>query len=68
MDRQELKKMLPYGSLKEVAKHANVSISAVTNYFRGRNNSYKIEISAMTIAEKYEKKRRLLLNELSKHE
>ncbi len=68
MDRQELKKMLPHGSLKEVAQHANVSRAAVTNYFKGRNDSYKIEISAMTVAKRYENKRRLLLNELSKYE
>ncbi|RHJ95250.1 hypothetical protein DW095_02185 [Bacteroides sp. AM07-16] len=64
MDRNKLRKMLPQGSLKEVAKEANVSRSAVTSYFKGRNNSYKIEIAAMTIAKIYEIRRRTLSNEL----
>lgn len=64
MDRHKLREMLPHGSLKEVAKEANVSCSAVTNYFRGRNNSYKIEIVAMTVAKRYEVKRRSLSNDL----
>lgn len=64
MDRHKLRKMLPQGALKEVAKEAEVSNSAVTNYFKGRNNSYKIEIAAMIIAKKYEVQRRSLSNEL----
>lgn len=64
MDRHKLRGMLPQGSLKEVAKMANVSSSAVTNYFKERNNSYKIEIAAMTIAKAYEDKRRTLVNDL----
>lgn len=64
MDRNILRKMLPQGALKEVAQEANVSSGAVTNYFKGRNNSYKIEIAAMSVAKRYEEKKKILQNAL----
>lgn len=65
MDRNKLRKMLPQGALKEVAELANVSCSAVTSYFKGRNNSYKVEIAAMKIAQRYESERRNLISAIN---
>lgn len=54
MNRNELRKMLPHGAMKEVAKLASVSQNAVAKYFKGEFNSYKIEVAALEIANKYE--------------
>lgn len=53
MTREELRKKLPHGALKEVAVYARVSSNAVYKYFNNRINSYKIEIAALNIAAKY---------------
>jgi len=64
MDRNKVREMLPQGSLKEVANLANVSNSAVTNYFKGRSNSYKIEMASLKVAQRYEKERRTLISKI----
>lgn len=66
MDRDKLKQMLPHGALKKVAKRAGVSSSSVSNFFNGRNGSYRIEMAAMEVAKEYELKRRELSDELLK--
>lgn len=58
MKKELLRETLPHGALKEVAKRAGVCNSAVSNYFNGRNNSFKIEIAAIEVAKEYEDRRR----------
>lgn len=65
MKRNELRKMLPHGAIKEVAKLANVTQESVSKYFKGEFDSYKIEIAALEVANKYEEYRRKLVSKLN---
>lgn len=62
--REELRKILPHGSLKEVAEHARVSCGAVYKYFNHRLNSYKIEIAALDIAAQYYNRKRNIIKQI----
>ncbi|MBP1676712.1 MAG: hypothetical protein H6Q20_1271 [Bacteroidetes bacterium] len=65
-NRQELKKLLPYGGQKEIAKRLNVTVSLVSNYFSGLNNSELVEKEVCNyLAEIAENRRQLLIKALS---
>lgn len=65
MTREELRKKIPHGALKEVALYAQVSTQAVYKYFNHRINSYKIEVAALKVAIKYGKEKDTLLKEVA---
>lgn len=62
--REELRKRLPHGALKEVAKHARVSCGAVYKYFNHRLNSYKIELAALDIAAQYCNRKKSIIRQI----
>lgn len=65
-NRQELRKLLPHGGIKAIAKRANVGIACVSNYFNGHNNSQNVEFETYKyLAELAEKRRELLTKALS---
>jgi hypothetical protein len=55
--RRILKKNLPYGSGKTLARIVGVSEQSISRYFSGVNNSYRIELAAMRLCEKLVGKR-----------
>lgn len=65
MTREELRKKIPHGALKEVAAYAHVSPQAVYKYFKNSINSYKIEVAALKVAIKYGKEKDALLKEVT---
>jgi DNA-binding LacI/PurR family transcriptional regulator len=63
--KTEIRKMLPYGSLTDVAKKAGVSKTAVTNFFNNTTkSSRKIEKAALECALEYQKENSAIVNEL----
>lgn len=63
--RQEIRKELPHGSLKEVAEKAGVKVQAVSKYFNGKTKSSPaIDRAALEVALKYKKQVQPLLNEM----
>lgn len=61
INRKELRSKLPHGYCNVVAKRANVSAQAVSNYFAGKRNSEKIENVVLEIlADLFDKKKELL--------
>jgi predicted solute-binding protein len=71
IDRKKIRKGLPHGMLKEVAKRAGVNQVTVSNYFAGYFNSAKVENAALEVyIECKQHKNELLkkLNEVNKAE
>jgi DNA-binding LacI/PurR family transcriptional regulator len=63
--KEEIRKMLPHGSLAIIAKKAGVSKAAVTNFFNDNTkSSVKIEKAALECAIQYKKENSALVNEL----
>ncbi len=63
--KEEIRKMLPHGSLAIVAKQAGVSKAAVSNFFNDTTkSSAKIEKAALECAIKYKRENSALINEL----
>lgn len=50
MDRQQLRKKIPQGYCKVLAERAGVSNVSVSKFFKGTNNSRKIEMVALKLA------------------
>lgn len=64
LDRKELKKKLPRGYCKEVAKLAHVTPQSVSLYFSYTINSYIIERAVLDVLAKLEKQRTEMLNKI----
>lgn len=64
VDRKELRKRLPRGYVKEVAKLAKVTPAAVALYFSYQNNSYIIERAVLDVLNKLEIEREKVLSQL----
>jgi len=65
IERNEIKNNLPYGSISEVAKRANVSKGAVTRFLNGETKSSpKIEKAALEVAFEYQKTIKKLVDKL----
>lgn len=64
VDRKELRKRLPRGYVKEVAKLAKVTTCAVSYYFSYKINSHVIERAVLDIVVKLEKEREELLSQI----
>lgn len=63
--KEEIRKMLPHGSLAAIAKKAGVSKAAVSNFFSDNTkSSAKIEKAALECAIEYKKENLALVNEL----
>ncbi len=62
--RDELRKLIPHGYCKEVAKQAGVSTQAVSEYFAGKHNSERIENAALKIALKIKSQKEKLLKQI----
>jgi transcriptional regulator with XRE-family HTH domain len=61
MERKELKSKVPYGYGKLIAKKANVSNQAVSQFLNGKNDNVDIEMATLELlAELSEKKQGLL--------
>lgn len=61
IDRKELRKKLPYGYCKEIAKELGVTKGTISLYFRGKTNSARIENAVLKkVAELNEAKQKLL--------
>lgn len=61
ISRQELKKRVPFGYGKKIAKRAGVSQKSVSDYLNGHTNSERIETATLEIlAEISSKKKRLM--------
>lgn len=66
LSKEELRKLLPYGGLKDIAKRANVTPGLVSHYFCGLNNSKVVEAETYKyLAEIAENRRKMLINILS---
>ncbi len=55
VDRKELKRKLPYGYKKKIAKILGVTPVAVSMYFAYKLNSLRIEKAVIRVVEKLEK-------------
>lgn len=64
VDRKELRKRLPRGYVKEVAKLAGVTPCAVAYYFSYKINSHIIERAVLDVVSKLEKEREALLSKI----
>lgn len=63
IDRHELRKKLPHGYGKEVAKRSGVSQQTVSRYFNYKQNSETVENTVLILlSEISDKKKRLLEN------
>ncbi len=65
INREELRKKLPSGSLKEVAKRAGVGVASVSRYFSYESNSERVEIAALEVAAEIQKKKQENINLLN---
>lgn len=54
-ERQKIREMLPHGALSDIAKKLMISRMAVSKYFMGRSNSYRIEKEAVEMYMVYKK-------------
>ncbi len=50
-NRADLRKKIPYGGLRKIAKKANVSPKAVSEFFSGKTNSKKVALATVEILE-----------------
>jgi hypothetical protein len=50
INREELRKQLPHGSISKVAKLAGVTTKSVNDYFKKKTSSEKVELAALKIA------------------
>lgn len=64
MDRKELKRLLPYGYGRKIAKRVGVSEKSVSLFINGKSNSPKIEIGALEVLAELNSKRRLLISQI----
>lgn len=61
IDRKELRKKLPYGYCKVIAKELGVTKSTISLYFRGKTNSERVETAVLKkVAELNEAKQELM--------
>lgn len=64
IDRKELRKRLPRGYIKQIAKLAKVTPAAINLYFSNKNNSYVIERAVLDVLDKLEKEREEILSQI----
>jgi predicted transcriptional regulator len=64
IDRKYLRKMVPHGYCKVIAKKAGVSTIAVSQYFQGKHNSYRIEKAVIKVLIELRNEQTSLLNSL----
>ena len=64
IERKELRDKLPYGYQKNVAERAGVSISCVSNYLKGLNNSEKVEMAILEILAELSDRKKALLDRI----
>ena len=63
IDRNEVRKKVPYGYCKKIAIRAGGNPTQVSNYFSGKGNSERVENATLEIlTELSERKKRLLGN------
>lgn len=65
MERNEIKKMIPHGYKKEVAKKAGVGICSVSRFLSGKLNSHKIETACLEIIAELNQERKKLLKRIN---
>lgn len=64
IDRAELRKKLPHGYCKEVAKRAGVGISQVSYYFSYKSNSERVENAVLEILVELSNSKKELLDKI----
>ena len=65
MTRIELKKKIPHGYCKVIAKNANVSTKSVSMFLSGKSNSRKIEIAALRLLVKLDTEKKGLTDKIN---
>ena len=65
VNRQQLRKELAYGKLKQLAERAGVNQFSVSRYFSGKMNSEKIENAALEMVLESKQKKAALLNQIN---
>jgi len=61
---QEIKKALPHGSGKLIAKKAGVNAKAVSEYFSGKTNSKRVALAVVETLEEIKQKKNEFENRL----
>jgi len=64
VNRQQLRKELAYGTLKQIAERAGVNQASVSRYFGGRINSEKIENAALEMVLESKQKKAAILSQI----
>lgn len=64
MNRQDLRKKVPRGYGKEIAKRAGVSQKFVSDYLNGKANSEKVEIATLEVLAELSNRKRELLQQI----
>jgi len=60
--RQEIKNAVPHGYAKKIAKRANVTPKAVSDYMGGKTNSKRVETATLEILAELQKSKQELNN------
>jgi hypothetical protein len=64
IDRELLRKQIPYGYIIKIAAKAMVTRKSVNDYFSGKTNSQKVEKAALEVAAELANEKRSLLNQI----
>lgn len=64
ISRIQLRKQIPKGYCKVIAEKADVTVGAVSKYFKGDFNSEAIETAALEVAVELQNKKKELLKQL----
>lgn len=64
IDRKELKKKLPRGYCKKIAKAIGVTPQSISLYFAYKINSYRIEVSILKVLSRIDKEEQELLDQI----
>lgn len=65
INRIDLRKKIPYGYCKVIAKKAGVNPTQVSNYFSGKGGSERVEIATLEVLSELSEKKRKLLDNIS---
>jgi AcrR family transcriptional regulator len=57
MERQDIKALLPHGSMQQIATRAGVSMATVTQWFTGRHNSERVQTAVLEVLAEVQAKR-----------
>ena len=64
MNRQDLRKKVPHGYSKEIAKRAGVSQKFVSDFLAGKANSERVEMATLEVLAELSNKKRALLEQI----